>query len=109
MNGDPTGFVDAATVARHLAVERNFIYSHATALGAVRLGTGPKARLRFDLRAVDAAVAEWSKRGGACPAGRESEAPSEHKIPANRYIQRRRARQTGDLCPSGAPLLPIRG
>lgn len=51
--------VDAATLARELGVERDWVYAHADELGAIRLG-GPKGRLRFDrhevgerLRAID--------------------------------------------------------
>lgn len=40
--------VDAATLARMLGVERDWVYAHAGQLGAVRLG-GPRGRLRFDL------------------------------------------------------------
>jgi hypothetical protein len=51
--------VDAATLAAHLGVTRGFVYEHATDLGAVRLGVGSRARLRFDLdRALDA----WNAR-----------------------------------------------
>lgn len=40
--------IDAAGVARRFGVSRDFVYEHADDLGAVRLGSGPKARLRFD-------------------------------------------------------------
>jgi hypothetical protein len=40
--------VDAAAIARRFGVSRDFVYEHADELGAVRLGDGPKARLRFD-------------------------------------------------------------
>ncbi len=51
------GLVDAATLAEHLGVARDFVYEHADALGAVRLGDGPRARLRFDVERATAAVA----------------------------------------------------
>lgn len=44
-------FVDAATLAAELGVERDWVYAHAKELGALRLG-GPNGRLRFDLPAV---------------------------------------------------------
>ena len=44
--------MDAAEVAERFGVHRSWVYSHAEKLGAVRLGTGPKARLRFDLQRV---------------------------------------------------------
>jgi excisionase family DNA binding protein len=37
-----------AELAEYLSVERSYVYEHASELGAIRLGTGPKARLRFD-------------------------------------------------------------
>jgi hypothetical protein len=40
--------VDAAEIARRFGVSRDFVYDRADDLGAVRLGNGPKARLRFD-------------------------------------------------------------
>jgi hypothetical protein len=54
--------VDAATLAIELGVERSWIYEHAAVLRPIRLGNGPKARLRFDphvvrkLLAADAAA-----------------------------------------------------
>lgn len=60
----PSGqFVDAAELAALLGVERDWVYAHANALGAIRLG-GPRGRLRFDLRRVQDA---WpaSKPDGA--------------------------------------------
>jgi hypothetical protein len=50
------GLVDAKELARTLGVERGWVYAHADALGAVRLGAGSRARLRFDVeRALNAA------------------------------------------------------
>jgi hypothetical protein len=40
--------VGAAELARRLGVDRSWIYTHAIELGAVKLGDGPRARLRFD-------------------------------------------------------------
>jgi hypothetical protein len=44
--------VDAATLARILRVDRDWVYAHAHRLGALRLGDGPKAPLRFDVQRV---------------------------------------------------------
>ncbi|WP_037497651.1 hypothetical protein [Solirubrobacter soli] len=49
--------VDAAELARILGVDRDWVYAHARRLGAVRLGDGPKARLRFDIERVRATLA----------------------------------------------------
>ena len=40
--------VDAAEIARRFGVSRDFVYGHANDFGVVRLGEGPRARLRFD-------------------------------------------------------------
>lgn len=44
--------VDAAEIARRFGTDRAWVYAHAAELGAVKLGTGPKARLRFDPQIV---------------------------------------------------------
>lgn len=43
-----TGLVDAAEIARQFGVSRDYVYDNAERLGAVRLGDGPRGRLRFD-------------------------------------------------------------
>lgn len=40
-------WVDAAEMARRLDVTREWVYEHAHELGAVRIGHGPRPRLRF--------------------------------------------------------------
>lgn len=40
--------ITAAQVSRRWGVSRRWVYDHADALGAVRLGGGPRPRLRFD-------------------------------------------------------------
>jgi hypothetical protein len=44
-------YVDAASLARTLGVEREWVYAHAAQLGVIRLG-GSRGRLRFDLEHV---------------------------------------------------------
>jgi hypothetical protein len=48
--------VDAAAIARRFGVSRDFVYRHADELGGVRLGDGPRARLRFDPAKVGRAL-----------------------------------------------------
>jgi hypothetical protein len=43
-------------LARALNVSLDYVYAHAADLGALRLGDGPKARLRFDLQAAQRAM-----------------------------------------------------
>jgi hypothetical protein len=76
-------YVDAAALARTLGVDRDWIYARARALGAVRLGDGPRARLRFDL---DAALAKLdpppseqrAATGGSARPGRRRPRPRLH-------------------------------
>lgn len=88
----------AEELAHVLNVKRSYVYERADALGALRLGKGPRARLRFDLEDVKRRL-----RPASCFADRESD---EGKTAANRRVSRRRA-QAG----SGTKvvLLPIRG
>lgn len=46
--------IDAAEVARRHGVTRSWAYDHAGDLGAIRLGAGSRARLRFDPNVVAA-------------------------------------------------------
>jgi hypothetical protein len=92
-------WVTADVVASHLSVDIGYVYEHATELGAVRLGDGPKARLRFRLDLVDEAVGGTT----ACPAVRASNVPGSGTVEAKR--RRRRPRLSG----TGVPLLPVSG
>ena len=40
-------WLDAKEVAERLGVDRDWVYKHADELGASRLGSGPRPRLRF--------------------------------------------------------------
>lgn len=40
--------IDAAELAGRLGVDRSWVYTHALELGGIRLGKGPRPRLRFD-------------------------------------------------------------
>jgi hypothetical protein len=47
--GRTFGLVDARDLANALGVSLDYVYAHAVELGAMRLGAGPRARIRFDL------------------------------------------------------------
>jgi hypothetical protein len=47
--GRTFGLVGPRELAEGLGVSLDYVYAHATELGAMRLGSGPKARIRFDL------------------------------------------------------------
>lgn len=65
--------IDAAELARRLGIERSWVYSHAIELGAVKLGGGPKPRLRFDPEVAARVVQRWGKSGAADPPARSGE------------------------------------
>lgn len=59
------GLVDAQELAEQLGVARDWVYANAARLGGVRLGDGPRARLRFD--AERAREALTGNAGGGQP------------------------------------------
>lgn len=48
----PVELLTVAEVARRYRVRPDWVYAHKNELGVIRLGTGPKARLRFDATIV---------------------------------------------------------
>lgn len=80
--------IDAAEVARRFNVSREYVYEHQVELGAVRLGDGPKARLRFDLERVAEAL--------SAPTAAEAERPRP------RHSRRRRQGGPVELLPVGS-------
>ena len=54
-------------VAAQLGVSRTWVYEHADDLGVVRLGKGPRARLRFDPKRVTRAVTPSAAETGSRP------------------------------------------
>lgn len=75
----------ASDVARALGVSRSWVYANKVRLGASRLGSGPRARLRFDLAEAQAAFA-------ADPGHRPDLEPP---LPARRRARRKRALPEG--------------
>jgi hypothetical protein len=80
--------IDAAEVARLFGCSRDWVYANADRLGAVRLGDGPKARLRFDLATAKELLNKLTVH-------KERQSPQHHH---------RSIRRSGS-----ADLLPIRG
>jgi hypothetical protein len=50
--------LDPKELASALNVSLDYVYEHAVDLGVMRLGDGPKARLRFDLHTAQRAMRE---------------------------------------------------
>jgi hypothetical protein len=71
--------VDAAELARRLGIERSWVYSHAIELGAVKLGSGPKPRLRFDPQIAARVLRKAGEQTAADPparSGKRADRPS---------------------------------
>lgn len=83
--------VDAAELARRFGIERSWVYSHAIELGAVKLGSGAKPRLRFDPQIAARALQQVGERSAADPPARSG----------------KRAGHPSASGGSGVPLLPI--
>ena len=91
----PAELVSAADVARRFGVSAEWVRDHADELRVVRLGDGPRPRLRFD-------VAKVADRLAACSPSEGSETPD----PAPRRRSPLRARPA---TASERPLLPVEG
>ena len=85
--------VDATELARRFGIERSWVYSHAIELGAVKLGEGPKPRLRFDPQIAARVLRRVGEGPAADPPARSGE----------RAVQPQRGREPE------IQLLPIRG
>ncbi len=80
--------VDASGIALRFSLSRSWVYENAEQLGVVRVGAGPRARLRFDPGIVRECLAKLD--GGASRIARNP----------------RRRRQNSD---PQSDLLPVRG
>jgi hypothetical protein len=74
-NGDEIQLLTVAQVARRFQVHPSWVYANARRLGALRLGTGPKAPMRFDPRRVALAVEDPPSSGS--PPIEDAPAPEE--------------------------------
>jgi hypothetical protein len=90
--------VDAATLAAELGVERSWVYEHRDELAPVRLGTGSKPRLRFDVQAVRAALATR----------RISQPPSRETLGTGRGASPRRRPRRTNAKPTVGRVLAVR-
>jgi excisionase family DNA binding protein len=87
----------ASEAAERLGVTADYVYRHADELGARRLGSGPRARLRFPEDALDAWTARDERKG--------SQSSWALPDPAPRSASRRRASR---VSATEVELLPIR-
>jgi hypothetical protein len=59
----PGEYLTVAQVAERYQVSRSWVYAHQRELGAIRMGSGPKAHLRFDAHVVAKAIAAMAEQG----------------------------------------------
>jgi hypothetical protein len=64
-------------VAARYRVSRSWVYAHQRELGAMRLGDGPRARLRFDPKAVAQGIAAFAR--SEAPAGPPGKRPPQRR------------------------------
>jgi hypothetical protein len=83
------GMVTVSQLAKYLKLNPAWVYEHADELGAIRIGSGPKARIRFDFQTAKAALRQQ----------RANETPA--PVPVKPRKSRRRP------TPPAAPLLPV--
>ncbi|HEY5333049.1 MAG TPA: hypothetical protein VIJ21_05820 [Solirubrobacterales bacterium] len=93
--GGQSALVDVAEIARRFGLSRGYVYEHADELGAVRIGDGPRARLRFD-------VAEVAERLTAGEGSKRPVGSATRSAKPKPTARRRR------LSGADAPLIPIR-
>lgn len=88
------GLLTVAKLAKYLDLNPAYIYEHADELGAIRIGDGPKARIRFDLDTAKAALKQLH-------ATREP-------APPEAVRRKRRRRVDTNVYTPDAPLLEIK-
>ncbi len=65
--GNDQRLLSAAEVADRFGLSRDYVYEHSERLGAIRLGTGSRARLRFRPELVERALLPASERKAEAP------------------------------------------
>lgn len=73
-----TEWLDALEVARRLGVSREWVYEHAEELGATRLGSGRRPRLRFPERSLAGPPAASAPQPAPVPARTAGLIPIHH-------------------------------
>jgi hypothetical protein len=84
--------VDAAELAEVLGVSRDYVYQHKHELGAISLGNGPRARLRFN---TETALESLS----ACSASRWPQPPDSPLARRSRPLAERTMGTNVELLP----------
>ena len=96
-----TRLLPASEVAERFGLSRAYVYEHADDLGAIRVGSGSRPRLRFDADLV-------AKRLTSRQAGIESESRESRAIPLPEPNRSRRRRRKRVHAPNLIPIRPPR-
>jgi hypothetical protein len=64
---EPGRLLTAQEVAARFNVDRSWVYAHADELGVIRLGNGPRPRLRFDAVVVAQQLLPAAPAGSSPP------------------------------------------
>jgi len=100
---EPTGMLTVSELAQHLHLNRAWVYEHAGELGAIRLGDGPKARLRFDLHTAETALGRHQAGQAPVPAGAKTRRPTRSSATDEAQmleVRRRDIRRTRSCLPA---------
>jgi hypothetical protein len=103
-DGQSDHLLTAAEVSQWWGVERSWVYEHATELGAIRLGNGPRPRLRFDPRTIAQHLrADSSPPMQAPPASRRRTSARIHNDPVRLLPIRGHSELQSPTEPTGRP------
>lgn len=69
---EPQRLLTAQEVAVRFNVDRSWVYAHANELGVIRLGNGPRPRLRFDAAVVARQLLPAASPSSSPPRGTNS-------------------------------------
>lgn len=83
--------LNAREVSQLLGRSAQWVYAHATELGGIRMGSGPKARIGFDLATIE----QWKRDNQI--------RPPERRRPARRRPRRTASRATNLIPYDPAP------
>ena len=70
--GEPVGMVTVAEFAAYYKLNPAWVYEHSDELGATRIGSGPKARIRLDFQIAKAGLREIHAGSEPAPADAKS-------------------------------------
>jgi hypothetical protein len=108
LHGLQPALLTAADVAKQYGLSRGWVYKHARDLGGQRMGTGPKARLRFRSHEVQARLSELQVSGDETPRLRPSGARQPVELLPIGPTRGRRQRALTDRVRENGPQDPAR-